>query len=68
MEEPIVCRYSSTFHFDPTWTRVLGPPLRGDPVGEVGELRETRLLTATWMMDAWHGEYFPLDDVVGLIP
>ena len=46
---------------------LLGPPL-GDPVGEVGEPREKRLLTATWMMEAFHDASCPLDDIVGLIP
>jgi len=67
IEEPIVCRYSSAFHFQPTWTSVLGPTLIGDEVVEVGQPRETRLWTATGMMEPFHREQLPLDGVVGLI-
>jgi hypothetical protein len=67
IEAPIVCRYASAFYFHPTLTSVLSPTLIGDQVVEVGQPRETRLLTATWMMEAFHREQLPLDGVVGLI-
>jgi hypothetical protein len=67
IEEPIVCRYSSAFHFHFTLTSVLGPTLIRDQVVEVGQPCQKRLLTSTWMMEAFHREQFPLDGVVGLI-
>src|SRR2546430_8667456 len=56
IEEPIMCRYSSAFHFHATLTRMLGPTLIGHQVVEVCQPYEKRLLAATGMMEAFHRE------------
>jgi hypothetical protein len=67
IEEPVSGRYASVFHFHATLASMLGPALIRDEVVQVGESREKRLLAATGMMEALHGEQFPLDGVMGLI-
>src|SRR5882724_419177 len=56
IEEPIMCRYSSAFHFHATLTRMLGPTLIGHQVVEVCQPYEKRLLAATGMMEPLHRE------------
>jgi hypothetical protein len=46
---------------------MLGPPLIGDQVVQVRQAREKRLLAATWVMKAFHGEQFPRNGVVSLV-
>jgi hypothetical protein len=46
---------------------MLSPPLIGDQVIEMREPREQRLLAPSWMMEALHGDQFPLDGVMRLI-
>src|SRR5262249_9992830 len=46
---------------------MLGAPLIRYQVVEVRQLREKRLLAATRVMKAIHGEQFPLDGVMSLI-
>ena len=46
---------------------MLSPTLIGHQVVQVGEPREERLLAAMWVMQAFHGEQFPLQGVVRLI-
>jgi hypothetical protein len=42
-------------------------PLIGHQIIEVRQAYEKRLLAAIWVMEAFHGEQFPLDGVVGLV-
>jgi hypothetical protein len=67
IEEPVVCRYASAFHFHPTLAGMLSSALIRDEVVQVCEPRQKRLLTATGMVKPFHGEQFPLDSVVSLI-
>ena len=67
IEPPVSCRFSPVFHFHPTRPRMLGTTLVGDEVVEVRSPRETRLLTPTWVMKAFHRAQLPLDGVMGLI-
>src|SRR5882724_4456811 len=67
IEEPVACRDSPAFHLHPTLPGMLGPPLIWDQVVQVRQAREKRLLAATWVMKAFHGEQFPLDGVMRLI-
>ena len=46
---------------------MLGPTLIRHQVVEVCQPCEKRLLTATWVMEPFHREEFPLDGVMGLI-
>jgi len=46
---------------------MLGSTLIRDEIVQVGESREKRLLAATWVMKAFHGEQFPLDGIMRLI-
>jgi hypothetical protein len=46
---------------------MLGAPLIGHQVVEMGQPREKRLLVSTGMMKPLHREQLPLDGVVGLI-
>jgi hypothetical protein len=67
IEAPVACRDSPAFHLHPTRPGMVGAPLIRDQVVQVRQARETRLLAATWVMQAFHGEQFPLDGVVRLI-
>src|SRR6266850_1095449 len=67
IEEPVACRDSPAFHLHPTLPGMLSPPLIRDQVVQVRQAREKRLLAATWVMKAFHGEQFPLDGVMRLI-
>jgi hypothetical protein len=67
IEEPVACRHSSAFYLHPTLPGMLGAPLIRDQVVQVRQAREKRLLAATWVMKAFHGEQFPLDGVMRLI-
>jgi len=46
---------------------MLGSTLIRDEIVQVGESREKRLLAATWVMKAFHGEQFPLDGIMRLV-
>ena len=65
IEEPVVCRYSSTFHFHTALTGMLGPTLIGSHVVEVREPGEKCLLTAIWVVKRFHHEQLPLEAHVG---
>src|SRR5437660_10747129 len=67
VEHPIVCRYSSTFHFHPTLPGMLGSTLIRDEVVQVGEPREKRPLAPACMVKPFHREQFSLDGVMRLI-
>src|SRR5215813_1302154 len=54
IEEPVACRYASTFHFHTTLPGMLGAMLIRDEVVQVGEPREKRLLAPSWMMEPLH--------------
>ena len=67
IEEPVWCGDSSTFHFYPTLTGMLGATLIRDEGVQVDEPREKRLLAPAWMVKLLHREQFPLDGMVRLI-
>jgi hypothetical protein len=67
VEKPVSCGDCASFDFHATLAGVLRPTLIGDQVIEVGEPWQKRLLAPFRMMEALHGEQFPLHDVVGLI-
>ena len=67
VKHPVLCGYSPTFHFHPTLPGMLSATLIGHQVVQVSQAREKRLLAATWVMKAFHGEQFPLEGVMGLI-
>jgi hypothetical protein len=45
---------------------MMGAPLIRDEVVQVCQPREKRLLVAAWVVKPFHGEYIPLDGVMGL--
>ena len=67
VEEPISGWDGSSFDFHPILPRMLGVPLIGDQVIQVGEPGEQRLVAPLWVVKPFHGEELPLDGVVGLI-
>src|SRR5262245_27435239 len=67
IEEPVSGWDYSTLHFHSTLPGMLGSSLIGDQVIEVRQPCQKRLLAAPRMMEAFHGEQFPLDGVMGLI-
>ncbi len=67
VEEPVVCWYTPAFHFYPTLPRMLGSTLIRHQVIQVSQAGEKRLLAATRVMKAFHGEQLPLNGVVRLI-
>ena len=66
-EPPVLCRESPAFHFHATLTRMLRSTLIRDEVVQVRQPRQKRLLTPWGMMEAFHGEQFPLDGIMRLI-
>jgi hypothetical protein len=46
---------------------MLGPTLIRHQIIEVDQPREKGMLASTWMVQAFHGEQFPFNGVVGLI-
>src|SRR5262249_31145750 len=67
VEKPVMCGYTPAFHFDPTLPGMLGSTLIRDQVIQVSHAGEKRLLAATGVMKAFHGEQLPLNSVVRLI-
>src|SRR5262245_3816280 len=59
VQEPVVCRDASAFHFHPTLARVLGPTLIRDKVVQMREPCEKRLLAPFRMVASLHGEECP---------
>ena len=58
VEQPVSCRYASAFHFHATLTGMYGSTLIRDEVIQVGQPRQKRLLTASWMMDPFIANNF----------
>src|SRR5712691_12081 len=54
IEQPVVCRDFSSFHFHPTFASMLGATLVGDQVVQMCQPREKCLFTATGMMKPLH--------------
>src|SRR5438309_9679764 len=67
VEHPVWCGDASAFHCHATLAGMLSPTLIGDQVIEVRQPCQKRLLAAFGMMEAFHGEQFPLHGVMGLI-
>src|SRR5215467_13535049 len=67
IEEPISGWDCSTLHFHATLAGMLSATLIRNKVIQVRESREKRLLTATGMVQPFHGKELPLDGVMGLI-
>jgi hypothetical protein len=67
VEHPVCGRYSPAFHFYATLPGMLSAPLIRHEVVQMGEARETCLLTPVRMMEPLHHEQLPLHGVMGLI-
>ena len=67
VEHPVCGGYAPTFYFYPTLAGMLSATLIRKKVIQVRESREKRLLTATGMVQPFHGKELPLDGVMGLI-
>ena len=67
IEEPVAGWDCSTLHFHATLAGMLSATLIRNKVIQVRESREKRLLTATGMVQPFHGKELPLDGVMGLI-
>ncbi len=67
VEQPVACWDCSSLDFHATLPPMLGTTLVGYQVVQVCQSGEKRLLAATWMMEAFHCEQFPLDGVMRLI-
>ena len=67
IEEPISGWDCSTLHFHATLAGMLSATLIRKKVIQVRKSREKRLLTATGMVQPFHGKELPLDGVMGLI-
>src|SRR5215471_2437850 len=67
IEEPVSGWDGSTLHFHATLASMLSATLIRNQVIQVRESREKRLLTATGMVQPFHGKELPLDGVMGLI-
>src|SRR5438132_9460080 len=67
VEHPVWCRYSRACHFHAALAGMLSSTLIGDEVIEVRQSCQKRLLAPFGMMEALHGEQFPLHSVMGLI-
>jgi hypothetical protein len=68
MEPPVTWRDCAAFDVDPTGPGMPGATLVGPPMVQIGEPSKTRLLAASWMVNALHRDACPLDGVMGLIP
>ena len=67
IEEPVACWYAPAIHLHSTLAGMLSATLIRKKVIQVRKSRETRLLTATGMVQPFHGKELPLDGVMGLI-
>jgi hypothetical protein len=67
VEHPGWCGYSPAFDFYAALAGMLSSTLIGDEVREVRESYQKCLLAPFGMMEALHGEQFPLHSVMGLI-
>jgi hypothetical protein len=67
VEHPVRCRDATALHFHATLARVQGPALIRDQVVQVRQAGEKRRLTATGMVEAFHGEEFAVNGVMGLV-
>jgi hypothetical protein len=67
IEEPVAGWDCSTLHFHATLAGMLSATLIRNKVIQVRKSREKRLLTATGMVQPFHGKELPLDGVMGLI-
>jgi hypothetical protein len=68
VEHPVWCGDASAFHFHATLAGMLRPTLIRDQVIQMGQPCQKRLLAPFGMMEALHGEQFPLNGVMGRVP
>jgi hypothetical protein len=56
IEPPVACRDFASFDFHPTLPGMLGATLVGHQVVQMGQPSKKRLLTASWVVKAFHHE------------
>jgi hypothetical protein len=67
VKQPVCYGYASAFDFHPTLTGMLGAPLVGYQVVQMGKPAQKRLLAPVGMMEALHHEGLPVHSVMRLI-
>jgi hypothetical protein len=67
IEEPVACGYVPAFDFHAALPGMRSPTLIGDPVVQVREPRQKRLLIAAGMVNRFHHDQLPVDGMMGLL-